>query len=140
MKKSLFWVSLFVIVVLILLLTASFTVAGEQEQVLKVGKKGEITFNVETKVGHLTLKPGRYVFQHRVEGSDHFVHFTEVTKEHPYIRTGGGVAKAHPGEVKCRLERLKSKVPTTEVHLAKEDGVERVTKIIVRGENAAHVF
>ncbi len=138
MKKSLLWVSLFVIVVLTLLLTASFTVAVEQEQVLKVGKKGEISLSTEAKVGDLTLKPGRYYVQHRVAGSDHFVHFIELTKENPYYR--GGVPKAHPGEVKCSLESLNSKASETAVHLTNEDGVMRVTKIIIRGENVAHVF
>ncbi len=141
MKKNLFWVSLFATVASILLFTATFAMAAEQEQGLKVGKKGEITFNAETKVGDLTLKPGRYVFQHRVEGSDHFVHFTEVTKQAGYAgAVVVGVPKAHPGEVKCRLEPLKSKASGTAIYSIGEDGSARVTKIIIRGENVAHVF
>ncbi len=138
MKKNRFWLSLFVTIFLMLLFTTTSALAAEKEQILKVGKKAEVIFRTETRVGELTLKPGSYMVQHRVEGSDHFVHFTERTKEYPYYRSG--LPKAHPGEVKCRLEPLKAKASQTTVHLMKEDGVMRVTKIIIRGENVAHLF
>ncbi len=138
MKGNLLRLSLFVTAFSILFLARTFTMAADQEQVLKVGQKGGITLSTETKAGDLTLKPGSYMVQHRVEGSDHFVHFTERTKEYPYYRSG--LPKAHPGEVKCRLEPLKAKASQTTVHLMKEDGVMRVTKIIIRGENVAHLF
>jgi hypothetical protein len=132
--------SLLAIVATTLFFAAALTVAAQNEQVLKVGKKGDVSFDAETKVGDLTLKPGRYFVQHRVVGSDHFVHFTEVTKEHPYARSGGGMPKAHPGEVKCRLEPLTAKASETAVYWTKEDGAVRVTKIVIRGENVAHEF
>jgi hypothetical protein len=125
------------------LVAAGSASAAEHEHTLKVGKKGEITFDKETKVGDLTLKPGRYFFQHRVEGEDHFVHFTEVTKEPSYYgggAGGGGVPKAHPGEVKCKLEPLSKKVQATTLELDTEGGVNRVTRVEVAGENVAHVF
>ena len=140
MKKHLFWKSMFATVAAILLLAATFSLAAQKEQVLKVGKKGDISFDTETKVGDLTLKPGRYSVQHRVQGSDHVVHFTEVTKPLPYSGTGGGSPKAHPGEVKCSLEPLKAKAGETAVYLANEDGTLRIKKITIRGENVAHVF
>ncbi len=140
MKKSATWLPVFAVVALTLLLVATLNLAAEKEQMIKVGKKGDITFDTPTKVGDLTLKPGRYFVQHRVEGSDHFVHFTEVTKPSGYSHTGGGAPKAHPGEVKCRLEPLGSKAPTTAVYLTNEDGGRRVTKIVIGGENVAHVF
>lgn len=113
---------------------ASVQTPGERE--LKVGKKGDIEFRAETLVGELQLKPARYQFQHRVEGSDHFVHFTELTK----ARAGQGAPKAHPGEVKCRLEALGEKADRTKVYTRREDGVERLTRVLVAGENVAHVF
>jgi hypothetical protein len=102
------------------------------EKTIKVGKKGDVKFNEETLVGDLRLKPGRYQIQHRTDGPDHFVHFTEVTK------TGSTVA--HPGEVKCRLETLDEKVPFTAVHTRQEGASERVTKVLIGGENVAHLF
>lgn len=109
------------------------------ERAMKVGKTGEITFDKETKVGDMTLKPGRYRFQHRVEGADHFIHFTDWTTPGPFDHSSGA-PKAHPGEVNCRLEMLNKRVVSTTVFLTSEgDGV-RVTKIEVAGENFAHLF
>ncbi len=116
------------------------TEAGKGEQALKVGKTGEVDFATETKVGNLTLKPGKYQFQHRVEGSDHFVHFTQVTKVNPSSGIGGGVPKAHPGEVKCTVEPLNKKLSQTTIYSKKENGFYRVTRMEVRGENAAHLL
>lgn len=113
--------------------------AQDHEHAMKVGKTGEITFDKETKVGDVTLKPGRYQFQHRVEGSDHFVHFTEWTKPNPYSPSSGA-PKAHPGEVKCSLETLNKKVASTTVFLTTDGDGMRVTKIEVGGENVAHLF
>lgn len=76
------------------------------------------------------LRPGRYTFQHRVEGEGHFVHFTEL----------GGTAKAHPGEVSCRLEPLGAKAKRTAVYTSTEGGITRITKIVVAGENVAHLL
>lgn len=114
------------------------------EQALKVGKKDDVKFSVETLVGEMRLAPGRYQLQHRVDGSDHFVHFTELTKGYGPSGQGGGAAKAHPGEVKCQLEPLEKKASRTEIHTRKEGGkegeTERVTKVLISGENVAHVF
>jgi len=110
------------------------------EHALKVGKKDDVEFTVETLVGEMRLKPGRYVLQHRVDGSDHFVHFTEVTKGIPVSGAGGGATKAHPGEVKCRIEPLDKKVSNTAVYTLKEGDTVRVTKVLIAGENVAHIF
>ncbi len=113
-------------------------IAAPHEHELKVGKTGEVTFDKETKVGDATLKPGRYKFQHRVEGDDHFVHFTEWTK--PYPAGSTGTPKAHPGEMKCRLEPLSKKVSRTTIYTVDEGAFRRLTKVEVGGENVAHVF
>lgn len=47
----------------VLLLNIAFAFAAN-EQVVKVGKKGEITFSEPTQVGDTILPPGHYVFQH----------------------------------------------------------------------------
>lgn len=116
------------------------TQIAKGEQALKVGRTGEIDFTNQTKVGNLTLQPGKYQFQHRVEGSDHFVHFTQVTKVNPSSGIGGGVPKAHPGEVKCTVEPLSKKISRTTIYSKKENGFSRVTRMEVRGENAAHLL
>ncbi len=102
------------------------------EKTLKVGKKGDVKFSAETLVGDLRLKPGRYQLQHRTDSSDHFVQFTELSQS--------GGADAQPGEVKCRLEVLDKKVSATTVHTRPEGDAVRVTKVLISGENVAHVF
>lgn len=118
----------------VLVLTSTFAKAADQGHAMKVGKKGDVTFTQETRVGDLT-----YIFQHRVDGEDHFVHFTEVTKPGVY-GSSGGEPKAHPGEVKCRLEPLPKKAEATTLWTEDEGGVRWITRIEVQGENVAHVF
>lgn len=104
----------------------------EQEQgMVEVGNKGEVSFAVETKVGDLTLRPGLYRFQHRVENGEHYVRFTELEK-----RGIKGVA----GEVRCAIEPAGEEFSRTAIFSLDEGGVKRVTRIEVRGENAVHVF
>ena len=114
------------------------------EQALKVGKKGDVEFRVQTVVGEMKFQPGRYLLQHRVDGDAHFVHFTEISKGLPqgHARVGYGrdAPIAHPGEVQCRLEPLDEKVSTTAIHTVQEGEASRVTKVFIRGENVAHVF
>ena len=121
-----------------LLFYSGAAMAAEHEHALKVGKTGEVTFDKETKVGDMTFKPGRYKFQHRVEGSDHFVHFTEYTKG--MYAGESGTPRAHPGEAKCRLEPLSKKASQTTVYTVDEGAVRRLTKVVVAGENAAHLL
>lgn len=121
-----------------LLFYSGAAIAAQHEHALKVGKTGEVTFDRETRVGDMTFKPGRYKFQHRAEGSDHFVHFTEWTKSHP---TGSsGTPKAHPGEVKCRMEPLSKNVSKTTIYTVDEGAFRRLTRVEVGGENVAHLF
>ena len=69
--------------------------AADREQQVKVGKKRDITFRVETRVGSFALKPGRYFIRHRVAGDDHFIQFTEVTKRQG--KNVGGFPRLIPG-------------------------------------------
>lgn len=126
-----------------LILVGAIVVAAQEhsphESDIKVGKKGEVTFNSETKVGDLTFKQGRYALQHRVEGSDHFVHFTELSPRNPYHRSSP-TPTGHPGEVPCKLETQPSKVSQTTIVTNKEDGENRVVRVLIAGENVAHLF
>lgn len=128
------------LVVLLVLLAGTFAVAGESNSI-KVGKKGDIMLSQETKVGDLTLKPGHYQIQHRVVGTDHMIHFTELKGMHsnPYYSTGP-TGTAHPGEIKCRLEPMATKASQTAVYTEEEGGMRHITKIEIKGENVAHVF
>lgn len=107
---------------------------AKAEKTLKVGKKGDVKFSTETLVGDLRLKPGSYQLQHRMDGSDHFVHFTKMSEGRPQS------AVAQAGEVKCRLEPLNANAKVTAVYTRPEGSDSRVTKVLIQGENVAHVF
>ena len=70
-----------VIVAAIVMLGITIASAADQ-QVIKVGKKGDVSFNEPTQVGDVTLPPGHYVFQHRVSGGEHFVKFVGGKEMH----------------------------------------------------------
>ena len=114
--------------------------AAADQQVIKVGKKGEVMLSQETQVGDMTLKAGHYQMQHRVEGSDHMIHFTEIRGMHNPSAPGGPTSETHSGEVKCRLEPMDKKASQTAVTVSTEGGVRRITRIEIQGENVAHVF
>ena len=131
---------------------AGATQRAHGTSVLTVGAKGEVTLTTETKVADITLKPGRYYIDHRVEGtvaprrvSGHYIHFTEVTPELSQRREAarrafGESAVAHPGEIECALEALSKKASKTTVFTTTEEGITRITRIEIAGENVAHLF
>lgn len=123
-----------------LLFAAASAQAVGQDHVMKIGKKGETTFSQETIVGNITLKPGDYVFRHKVVGADHFISFTKVSEADSYGVNGGGIPEGHPGMIKCRIEPLNKKVSETTVYIDTSGGVQRISKIEVAGENVAHLF
>ena len=109
-----------------------------KQQTTKTGKKGKIVLPQVTKAGDLTLPPGTYLVQHRVEGDDHFVHFTKMSEAAP--GSYSVYPKSHEGEIKCTIESLSSKATRTSVILEKQDdGTYRVLRIEIAGENIAHV-
>ncbi len=81
-----------------------------------------------------------YQMQHRVDGSDHMIHFVELKGMHNPSHPGGPTGTAHPREVKCRLEPMSTKASQTVVTMSTEGGLRRITRIEIRGENVAHVF
>ena len=116
---------------------------GAVVQELKIGKEDDVTFTKEVRVGEVTLMPGDYRLQHRVEGADHFLHFEALVTTVPSAQktgTGLSIPAGQAGEIKCRLEPLPAKVKETKLHLRKEEGGQRLLKVMIRGENVAHVF
>lgn len=110
------------------------------QKMITVGKKGEIVFTEPTQIGDVTLKPGHYRFQHRVEGNDHLVSFTELLMSQGNHATGMQLGGKDSGEIKCRVEALDRKAAKTAIYSDSSSGIKKVTRIEVRGENVAHVF
>ena len=115
--------------------------ATAQEHEMEVGNKDEVMFTTERMVGNLTFAPGHYRVQHRMEGTDHFVQFTFLKGVHQSPSMGGNPTGTEiVGQIKCRVEPLDQKASRTLIYSRKEGGGERITKILVRGENVAHVL
>lgn len=134
---------LFIVVILMLVSLAGLfdasAFASDRKQQVKVGKNGDITFQVETRVGAFILKPGRYFIRHRVAGDDHFIQFTEVTKGQG--KNVGGFPVSPPMEVKCRLLPTERKVRgTIIIYATNEAGIHQIETVLVSGENVAHGF
>ena len=139
MRKNSLLLAIAALTAVVLLTVASATAADEQ--IIKVGKKGEIMFSDATQVGDLTLKPGHYRIQHRVDGSDHVVSFTQLMG--PHHSASGSMGPMNPsqaGEVKCRLEPMDKKASQTAVTVSTEGGMRHITQIRIAGENVVHIF
>ena len=105
--------------------------AAENDQVMKIGKRGQVNFVTEVSVGEVTLKPGQYTVQCRRDGPEHMMRFTPA-------RARGSAAEIT--EVKCGKEILPRKVSAGSVHSHKDGDVVKLTRIEIPGENVAHVF
>ena len=106
----------------------SAAMKASPDKVLKVGKKGEVTFSSETQVGDVLLKPGKYTLQHRVDGADHVLHFAALSNRNS------------SGEVKCTLEPLEKKVSSTMMRLQNTGTSMRLVQVQIAGENVTHVL
>ena len=122
---------------------ASAVASTQKEQVVKVGKRGEITLTKPTKVDGIVLQPDTYVIQHRTSGGNHFVRFVELKQveaqpvtELPYTYTEADKA----GEIPCRVDPATEIVKETTAYIVTENGVPRITKVAIKGENVVHVF
>lgn len=114
-----------------------------REDMLIVGETGLVTLPSQTRIGkRLTLERGRYLLEHRMKDSTHYVEFTLVST--PYRRRPGKLG----GEVPCVVEPLDSKASRTAVFTVSESFVDeqsrvffdRIIRIEIRGESVAHLF
>lgn len=141
MKNRWLLLSMAIMVAAVVMFSITIAAAADQ-QVIKVGKKGEVVFDQPTQVGDVTLPPGHYVVQHRVSGEDHFVKFVGAKEMHhggSSMTTPMQMGPTTSQEIKCKIEPLNEKVKQTAVTIDTE-GTHRVTRIEVAGENVAHVF
>ena len=113
------------------LLFPTMGVAGAKDGSMKVNKTGTVNYKAMHKVGNSTLQPGVYTVAHRVRDSgDHYVHFT------PRDKSGQQVAEP----VQCELELAGKKVLKTRTNTVTENGVRKILRLRIQGNNAAFVF
>ena len=113
------------------------------QHTVAIGKKGEVELRADSRVGSTTLKPGHYVFQQQSANDQHYlVVRAQATSQ---LRGGqhyAGATKEEVARVPCRMVDTPTgkKTQATALYLTKEaDGVQRVTRIDIRGEKEGHV-
>jgi hypothetical protein len=138
------WLVLSTAVMVAAIVMSGITIAAAaDQQVVKVGKKGDIVLQEPTQVGDITLPAGNYVVQHRVSGEDHFIKFVgakEMQHAGSSMTTTMQMGPTTSKEMKCTVEPLNQKVKQTAVFIDNSSGMRKVTRIEVAGENVAHIF
>lgn len=115
------------------------------QSTVAVGKKGEVEFTAETRVGSTVLQPGHYQFQHQSIDGQHYL----IVRAQSTAQLSGsqpqhyaGATKGEVARVPCRLITTATgrKIAQTSLHTRKEaDGIQTVTQIDIRGEKDGHV-
>ena len=116
------------------------TFASEADKLFpgKVEGKAEIRLSSRTRFSGFALPPGRYVVEHRVDGTEHTMDFIQV-------RAGNTLRSANthkvvPVRVRCRLEPLPGKAARTTFYAVAEGDANRAIKLEIKGERVAHIF
>ena len=90
----------------------------------------KVTFNEPIKVGDVLLPKGEYNVQHTMEGENHVMVFTQITR-----------GTAASTRVKCQLVPLPEKATQTQVLYGHDQrDVHVLQQLIFRGDTAKHVF
>lgn len=115
------------------------------QSTVSVGKKGEVEFTANTRVGSTVLEPGHYQFQHQSIDGQHYLVVRVQTTAHlsgSQQQHYAGATKGEVARVPCRLVTTATgrKIAQTSLHTRNEaGGVQTVTQIDIRGEKDGHV-
>lgn len=105
-----------------------------------IGKKGQIHFTSNVKVGDTLLKAGMYQVQHLAEGGDHVIIFKEMAMAAGYKMGNTPVGK-EVVRIKCKIEPVTKAVNNTKITLrTNAKGEKEVADIQVAGEAVKHLL
>lgn len=105
-----------------------------------IGKKGQVHFTSQVKVGESVLKPGMYQVQHMEEGGDHVIIFKEMGMVAGYKHSNTPVGK-EVARVKCKVEPVTKSVNNTKITLrTNAAGEKEIAEIQVAGEAFKHLL
>ena len=102
---------------------------AEGDPYFKIAKNGQVNFSSDVRIGDQILKKGKYVVQHRVDGSDHVFVFVDMKRnsQQTTVHSKG----VFPGD----------KSGASGVHAKEQkDRTIVVTKIEMAAENMDHTF
>lgn len=120
--------------------SSSLPLFAQQEQAIRVGKKGDFHLNAPVRVGDTVLKAGMYQVQHVAEGGDDVILFREIIMGYRSNmgnqRLGKEVAR-----VKCRVEPTASEWKNTKLILrANATNGKEAAEVQIKGEKVKHMF
>lgn len=112
------------------------------QDTVAIGKKGEVEFTRDTRVGSTVLKPGHYQFQHRMVDGQHYlvVRSQQTVKSRPGGPHYAGATGEEVARVPCRVIPRDKKQAVTALHLLNEVDGTKVTRIDIRGEKEGHII
>jgi hypothetical protein len=116
--------------------TAKGQAAGSKP---KAGKKREVVLKESAKIGDTTLEPATYVVQHQVIDERHYVRFQKLV-EYRGAHLLPAFKPVDAGLFQCKLEPVLSKFKTTELFIDQMGKDKYITKLEIKGEDAADIF
>ena len=128
------------------LLTTVCAASAQDETVLQSNEDDEITITLPVRAGDVTLQPGSYALQLRSSGGRHFIRFMRVEESLEFrvtrIFTGWytDTREYKAGDVACRMQPLGATVQATTAKIESNDGMPRITSVMVRGKAAVCNF
>lgn len=109
----------------------------KHQDIMNLGKKGEIVFDSSVRVGDQLLKEGTYQIQHVMNGEDHIIVFRKMSRDSQrQLITGKEIAR-----VKCRVEPLGEKAKHSGIRFGTNAAGEKtVEDVHMRGESVKHLL
>ncbi|MGE5324593.1 MAG: hypothetical protein ACM3SW_17130 [Actinomycetota bacterium] len=134
-------ISRFAALILSCLLSVAAFGAANTSSTVKVGHEADIRIARTVSIGGTVLTPGMYIIQHRVEGTEHFLHIQKSQLD-PYI-VGNGYPQydlMDVANVKCKMEKAPGTISQTKLITKTRDGNTSVLELAIEGENVVHII
>lgn len=112
------------VIVAVLLGLAAYCLAAGMN--MPANYERNVTFTEGVKVGDVIIPAGDYKVVHQMEGENHIMIFRQ--------------GKRDVARVRCSIEQLKTKAPTSEQVYTAENGQKVLKTLIFRGDTIKHNF
>jgi hypothetical protein len=105
----------------------------------KAGKKREVILKESAKIGDTKLEPATYVVQHLLIDERHYVRLQKLV-EYRGAHLLPAFKPVDAGLFQCKLEPVLSKFKRTELFIDQVGKDKYITKLEIKGEDAADIF
>lgn len=135
--------SLLIKSVMLALLLGSLAIPllAQQQDMVRIGAKGQMFFAADVRVGETLLKKGDYQIQHVVQGADHVIVFRKLLHPPGGLGRGDLIPGKEVTRVKCRVELLGETAKHGGLRFGTNAAGEKaIEEVHIKGENVKHVF